>query len=73
MVGEYLKPSGCYLHPNSQAAPPLRQGKHGDYNVLVIDRLGTDLERLFKMCNHHFSLKTVLMLADQLVRILIDG
>jgi hypothetical protein len=36
--------------------------------IIVIDRLGTDLDRLFKMCNRHFSLKTVLMLADQLVR-----
>jgi casein kinase I homolog HRR25 len=35
----------------------------------VIDRLGKDLDRLFKMCNRHFTLKTVLMLADQLVRV----
>jgi len=45
----------------------LWSGKHGDYNVLIIDRLGADLERLFKMCNRHFSLKTVLQLADQLI------
>jgi hypothetical protein len=36
-------------------------------HALVIDRLGKDLDRLFKMCNRHFTLKTVLMLADQLV------
>jgi hypothetical protein len=66
--------STCVFCAGSAGIPNIRWfGIEGDYNVLVLDLLGPSLEDLFNFCSRKFSLKTVLMLADQLVRIRFDS
>ena len=44
-----------------------REGREG--NVIVMDKLGPNLSELLKVCRGHFSMKTICMLAIQMVGI----
>ncbi|EFO27209.1 CK1/CK1/CK1-A protein kinase, variant [Loa loa] len=48
--------------------PRLRwYGSENNYNLLVMDLLGPSLEDLFNYCNRRFTMKTVLMLANEMI------
>ena len=42
-------------------------GREGEYHIIAIELLGPSLEDMFCYCGKKLSLKTVLLLADQLV------
>ena len=44
-------------------------GSEGKYNVMVIDLLGPNLEQLLEHCGGKFSLKTTVMIGEQIVTI----
>ena len=56
----------CYL--KGEGIPFIKSfGFSGEYNVLVMELLGKSLETLFQENNSKFSLKTVCMLAEQMI------
>ena len=45
-------------------------GREGNFNAMVMDKLGPSLEHLFAFCSRKFSLRTVIMLADRMLQII---
>lgn len=53
----------------AQAIPQVvYYGIESNKSIMIMDLLGLSLEDLFKKCNNKFSLKTVLMCADQMLK-----
>ncbi len=56
------------MHAIAKGIPKVHwYGVDGDYNVMVMQLLGPSLEELFNLCGRRFSLKTALMLSEQIV------
>lgn len=77
---EPMKTRHPQLHYESRVYKALRGGSgipnawwfgtEGEYNIMVMDLLSSSLEDLFAKCNRKFSLKTILMLAQQMIRLI---
>ena len=53
---------------NNEGIPNiLWSGIEGDFNTMVMDMLGPSLEDLFKYCRRKFTVKTTIMIADQML------
>ena len=58
-----------YLHTEPTEGIPhiYYTGTEGEYNIMVMDLLGLSLEDFFNKSNRKFSLKTVLLLIEQMI------
>jgi len=59
----------CRLYAKSDGVPRVHYfGKEGGRNLMVMQLLGASLEDVFVRCKRQFQLRTVLALADQMLR-----
>ena len=59
-----------YLYQANRGIPRmLWSGQQDDYNVLVLEMLGPNLDNLHQLCGRKFSLKTTLLIAFELIKI----
>lgn len=57
-----------YLYKPDRGIPKIYwDGLQDDYNVMVVQMLGPNLEHLFNVCGRHFSLKTTLIIAQAMI------
>ena len=62
-----MEVSGIFLQGVGFAEFLYYGANESGYNVMVTELLGPNLEDLFNYCNRQFTLKTTLMLADQML------
>lgn len=63
-IYEYL-----YQKGKNMGIPKLYwSGVQDDYNILIIEMLGPNLENLYNLCGRQFSLKTTCILAQELIK-----
>lgn len=59
-----------YLYQPNKGIPQIYwNGSQDDYNILIIEMLGPNLENLFALCGSRFSLKTTSYIAQELIKI----
>lgn len=56
-----------YLAGGAGISKAFWYGMVAEYNMFVVELLGANLEDLLERCGHKFTLKTTLMLADQMI------